>query len=46
MILKKTEVSFWRLTPREFDALMRVHVYVNDPKSKKNDKLTPIDKVL
>ena len=34
-----------QLTPREFNSLMRVHKEVNDPKSKKNEKLTPIDKV-
>ena len=34
-----------QLTPREFNSLMKVHVYVNDPKSKKEEKLTPIDKV-
>jgi len=34
-----------RLTPREFNSLMKVHVYVNDPKSKEEEKLTPIDKV-
>jgi len=45
VILKKTEDAFWRLTPREFNSLMMVHISINDPKSKKNDKLTPIDKV-
>ena len=46
VILNRTETEFWKLTPREFNSLMKVHVYVNDPKSKKNEKLTPIDKVL
>ena len=44
VILKKTEESFWKLTPREFNALMQVHISINDPKSKK-EELTPIDKV-
>jgi len=46
VILKRTDENWVRLTPREFNALMKVHVYINDPKSKDNDKLTPIDKVL
>jgi hypothetical protein len=30
------------MTPREFDALMRVHIYVNTPKDKrKEDKWQP-----
>ena len=45
VILKKTEEKFWKMTPREFNALMQVHVYINDPKSKKAETLTPIDKV-
>ena len=43
VILKE---NFERLTPREFNALMKVHVYVNDPKSKKRNKLHFIDEVL
>jgi len=37
-----------QLTPREFNSLMKVHVYINDPKSKdkiEKNTLTPIDKV-
>ncbi len=48
VILKKTDDNWGLLTPREFNSLMRVHAYVNDPKSKdkiEKDKLTPIDKV-
>jgi len=45
VILKKTEEAFWRLTPREFNSLIDVHIQVNTPKSKK-DRLTPIDHVL
>ena len=46
VILNRTDNNWVWLTPREFNSLMKVHVYVNDPKSKKNEKLTPIDKVL
>ena len=35
-----------QLTPREFNSLMKVHINVNDPKSKKEDKLKHIDDVL
>ena len=35
-----------RLTPREFNSLMKVHVYVNDPKGKKEEKLASIDDVI
>ena len=34
------------LTPREFNSLMRVHIEINDPKSKKEERLASIDDVL
>ena len=45
VILKRTEKEFWRMTPREWDALMRVHIDVNSPK-KKEKPIVPIDYVL
>jgi hypothetical protein len=48
VILQKSEETFWKLTPREFDSLMRMHIYVNTPENKRN-KWKPnayIDQVL
>ena len=45
VILNRTDNNWGQLTPREFNSLMRIHIEINDPKSKKNNKLTPIDKV-
>ena len=46
MILNRTDNNWMQLTPREFNSLMKVHVYVNDPESKKEEKLASIDSVL
>lgn len=46
VILKRTEEAFWKLTPREFDALIRIHIYINSPKKNKNKPTGFIDSVL
>jgi len=46
VILNRTDNNWMQLTPREFNSLMKVHVYVNDPESKKEEKLVSIDDVL
>jgi len=38
--------NWGQLTPREFNSLMKIHIEINDPKSKKEDKLKHIDDVL
>lgn len=45
VILKKKEEDFWKMTPREFNALMEVHVDINNPK-KKQKPMAYIDQVL
>ena len=46
VILYRTDNNWWKMTPREFNSLMRIHIEINDPKSKKEDKLKHIDDVL
>ena len=46
VILNRTDNNWMQLTPREFNSLMRIHIEINDPKSKKEDKLKHIDDVL
>jgi uncharacterized phage protein (TIGR02216 family) len=35
VILKRPEKQFWRMTPRKFNALVRVHIRLNDPDEQK-----------
>ena len=49
VILNRSETEFWKLTPREFDSLIRVHISINTPKDKKGKVDKPlgfIDQVL
>jgi len=46
VILKRTEEAFWKLTPREFDALIRIHIYINSPKKDRKKPTGFIDEVL
>jgi len=39
VILKRSEKEFWRMTPRKFNALVNVHIRLNDPdQSKQQEK--------
>ena len=46
VILNRTDNNWWKMTPREFNSLMRIHIEINDPESKKEEKLASIDNVL
>ena len=45
VILRKTEEQFWKMTPREFNVLMKVHIDINSNKKKENP-MGYIDQVL
>lgn len=38
VVLKMTPAYFWRITPRKFNALCRVHARLNDPDYAKKEK--------
>ena len=46
IVLKMSEEEFWRTTPRELNALVKVHIEVNTPKKKKKGITGYIDQVL
>ena len=47
VILKRSEREFWRMTPRKFNALTRVHMKFNDPdyKPKEKPRVAYIDQI-
>ncbi len=44
-ILGFSKEEFWDSSLREINDMMKIHVEVNDPNSKKKQKLAPIDAV-
>jgi len=46
IILKRKDYRFWRLTPREFTALVGAHIKMNSPRRNRNVPTGYIDQVL